>query len=222
MLTLYCDPASTTCRPVTLFAADAGIALDFVHVNLMQGEHLTPSFAAINPNQVVPALDHDGFRLSECSAILKYLADLARSPAYPAELQARARVNQWMDWFVTLFVKDFGYGFVYPQIFPETRLPDAAERERRAFTAPLVAKRFRILEAQLATQSYLCGDDVTLADYLGSCFVTVGELVDFDLSPYPNVTRWIQRMKARSAWDAVHAGFYGWRAALAQSRLAAA
>ena len=221
MLTLYCDPASTTCRPVTLFAADAGIPLNVVHVNLSTGEHLSPGFAAINPNQVVPVLEHDGFRLTECSAILKYLAELVQSPAYPKDLKSRAQVNQWMDWFATLFIKDFGYGWVYPQLFAHTRLPEAAERERRAWTAPHLAKRLRVLDAQLAAQPYVCGDAVTLADYLGSCFVTLGELVDFDLTAYPNVMRWIARMKARSAWDAVHAGFYGWRAALAQSRLAA-
>ena len=65
MLTLYLDPASTTSRPVALFAADTGVELTQVPVNLSQGEHLTPAFAEINPNQSVPVLDHDGFRLTE-------------------------------------------------------------------------------------------------------------------------------------------------------------
>ncbi len=222
MLTLYLDPASTTCRPVTLFATEAGIELNQIHINLSLCEHLTAGFSEINPNQVVPVLDHDGFRLTECSAILKYLADLVHSPAFPTDLRARARINQWMDWFNTLFIKDFGYGYVYPQIFDFLRLSEMAERERAAWHAPRAAKRLKILDDHLAASGpYICGDAITLADYMGACFVNLGELVDFDFSPFPDVQRWIATMKARSAWDAVHAGFYGWRAALHQSRIAA-
>jgi glutathione S-transferase len=214
MLTLFCDPASTTSRPVTLFAADAGITLQLVRISLFDGEHLTPQFARINPNQVVPVLEHDGFRLSECSAILKYLADLAASPAYPRELKSRAQVNQWMDWFVTLFAKDYNYGCIYPRVFPDYRLGEPAESERRAWHAPRAARRLAILDGQLAGGPFVCGPAITLADYLGACFVTLGEVVDFDLSPYPAVGRWIKLLKARPAWDETHAGFYGWRSAV--------
>jgi len=219
MLTLYLDPVSTTSRPVALFAADTGAELTQVPVNLSQGEHLTPAFAKINPNQSVPVLDHDGFRLTESSAILKYLADLTNSPAYPADLKARARVNEWMDWFNTQFLKDFAYGCVYPQVIAHVRLSEGAELERRAWSAPRAAKKLKILDAQLAAGGpYVLGRAITLADYLGACVVTVGELADFDLSPYPHVQRWIATMKQRSAWDAVHAGFYGWRSAIQQAR----
>lgn len=219
---LYVYPASTTSRPVTFFAADNGIALDEVHVNLSLGEHQTAAFAAINPNQAVPALEHDGMVLTECSAILKYLADLCGSPAYPADLKARAQVNRWMDWFLSLFASDFNYGLVYPQILPGYGLSAASEAERRAWHAPRVAKRLKVLDAQLAAEGpYVCGKDVTLADYLGVCFVTIGELVDFDYSSWPHVQRWIAAMKARPAWCEVHAAFYGWRGALQQARAAA-
>jgi glutathione S-transferase len=222
MPTLYFFPASTTSRPVAFFAADAGIALEEVPVNLLLGEHLTAAFTAINPNQAVPVLEHDGMILTECSAILKYLADLNGSPAYPADLKARAQVNRWMDWFISLFASDFNYGIVYPQILPHYAISAATDAERRAWHSARVAKRLKVLDLQLADGGpYICGDAVTLADYLGVCFITNGELVDFDFSPWPHVQRWIATMKARPAWCEVHAAFYGWRAALQQQRTAA-
>ena len=120
---LYYHPASTTSRIVQLFAMDQGIALDYQVVDLFTGEHLKPEFAQINPNCLVPVLEDGDFRLTECSAILKYLADKDGSPAYPKDLKERARVNEMMDWFNTNFYKDFGYGVIYPQVFPHHKRP---------------------------------------------------------------------------------------------------
>src|SRR5690606_38693244 len=70
---LYFFPGSTTCRPVQMFAAEAGVPLELEAVDLMSGAHLTDAYKAINPNQVVPVLEEpDGFRVVESSAILKY------------------------------------------------------------------------------------------------------------------------------------------------------
>ena len=84
----------------------------------MTGEHLQPAYESINPSKLVPVLEDGDFRLTESSAILKYLADMVDSPAYPKDLRKRARVNEMMDWLNTGFYRDFGYGLVYPQIFP--------------------------------------------------------------------------------------------------------
>jgi glutathione S-transferase len=215
MLKLYADPSSTTCRPILLYAADRGIDLDIAWVDLLSGEHLSEAFAGINPNRLVPVLDHDGFCLTESSAILKYLADLVGSCAYPAEPQARARTNQWMDWFVTLFSQDFNYGVIYSRILPGYALAEPGETERRGWPMARAQARFSVLEANLReTGAFLCGPAITIADYLGVCFVTLAELVDFDLSAYPNICRWVAAMKARPSWDETHAAFYGWRGAI--------
>ena len=95
---LYYHPTSTTSRPIQLFAAESGIPLDLQLVDLFTGEHCQPAFDAINPNHLVPVLEDGSFRLTESSAILKYLAEKTGSPAYPRDLQQRARVNEAMDW----------------------------------------------------------------------------------------------------------------------------
>src|SRR5581483_8215134 len=124
IMKLYMHPASTTSRPVIQFIADNNIPVEFQVVDLVTGEHLKEPYAAINPNKMVPVLDDGDFRLTESSAILKYLADKIDSPAYPKDLRQRARVNERMDWFNTGFYRDFSYGFVYPQIFPFMKRSD--------------------------------------------------------------------------------------------------
>ena len=84
----------------------------------MTGEHYKEPYASLNPNRLVPVLEDGDFRLTESSAILKYLADKIGSPAYPKDLKQRAKVNEMMDWLNTNFYRDWGYGLCYPQIFP--------------------------------------------------------------------------------------------------------
>ena len=73
-----------------LFAAEEGIALDQQVVDLFTGEQYQPAYESVNPSHLVPVLEDDGFRLTESSAILKYLAEKTGSRAYPSELKQRA------------------------------------------------------------------------------------------------------------------------------------
>jgi glutathione S-transferase len=208
---LYFHPVSTTCRPILLFAAEGGVDLQFQAIDLFQGEHLADAYAAINPSQQVPVLEDDGFRMTESSAILKYLADRFDSTAYPKDLKQRARVNEMMDWFNTGLYRDLGYGFVYPQVLPGYKRAD--ERVQAAILAWGREKSrnwLRILDESLIgpRKAFVCGDTVTLADYLGAPFLTVGEVIRLDYSPWPNVSRWLANMKARANWAKVNESFY--------------
>lgn len=206
----YYHPVSTTCRPVMLLAEDSNIAMDMELVDLFTGAHLKPEYAAINPCKQVPYLDDDGFGLSEGSAILKYLADKAGSAAYPRDLKARARVNERMDWFNTGLYRDLGYGMIYPQCLPNYKRTD--ERVQAAVLAWAREKSrgwLQILDQNLlGKNAYVCGAELTIADYLGVCYLTLGEVVHLDYGAWPNVTRWIGTMKARPSWAKVNAGFY--------------
>ena len=121
---LYTHPVSTVSRPVAFFVADDGIEVEQQVVDLFTGEQNGPAFAAVNPNNAVPVLEDGDFRLTESSAILKYLADMAGSPAYPKDLRARAKVNATMDWFNTGFYRTHGYGLCYAQLLDPYKLAD--------------------------------------------------------------------------------------------------
>ncbi len=227
MPSLHYFPGSTTCRPIQMLAAEAGIPLELRPVDLMSGAHLTEDYARINPSRQVPVLEEeDGFRLTESSAILKYLAEKAHSPAYPAEPRARARVNALMDWFNTGFYRDLGYGAVYPQIMAHMGWEDAAVQQAvLARSARKAAGHLRVLNDRLLGEDgpYLGGAEPNLADFLGVAYATIGEMVGLDYSPYPRVVRWIAAMRARPCWADANAAFEGWRDhCLAQRRAAPA
>ena len=57
--------------------------------------------------------------------------------------------------------------------------------------------------------AYLCGNDITIADYLGIGLVTLGEIIKCDFTPYPNVKRWMANMKKLPNWDKVNEVFNG-------------
>jgi glutathione S-transferase len=217
---LYYDPISTTCRAITFFLADAGITVELEPLDLFAGQNLSPEFSAINPNQLVPVLVDGDFVLNESSAILKYLAETAGSPAYPATLKPRAQVNAAMDWFNTQVARDLGGCLVYPQVLPAHHMPPMEPEAMLVYGRHQAERWLTILDRHmLGDRPFVCGGAITLADYLGFAHVTLAELVDFDVSPWPNVCRWIAVMKARPGWAAAHAGFNGW---IASQRASAA
>ena len=204
---LYYHPISTTSRPIMLFAAESGISMDMQVVDLFSGEHVQPPYSKINPNKLVPTLEDGDFILTENSAILKYLAEKIDSPAYPKDLRQRARVNERMDWTSTQLCSDFVYSLVYPQIFDMHKRRSA---EAQAATLERGKERaqcwLKILDEHVlgTGNSYLCGNAITIADYHASSYVALAEVIGSDLVAYPNLRKWLDRMKALKSWPQVN------------------
>lgn len=208
---LYFHPASTTCRPIMLLAAAEKIDLEYQLVDLFSGENSQPAFTAINPNQAVPYLVDGDFGLAESSAILKYLADKSRSASYPTDLHKRARVNERMDWFNTGLYRDLGYGFIYTQVIEAYRYPDRSVQTATLAHAREKAKKWlKVLDHNIIgpNHAFITGDQVTIADFLGACMISLGDVARLDYGPYPNVMRWLGNMKKLPYWEKANEGFY--------------
>jgi glutathione S-transferase len=209
---LYMHPVSMTSRPVRLFIAENKIPVEEVLVDVMTGEHLQPAYASLNPNCLIPMIEDGDLRLTESSAILKYLADKIGSPAYPKDLKQRAKVNEIMDWINTNFYRDWGYNLCYPQLFPHLkRRSDEAQAATIEMGQQNAKRWLKILNDHWIGPSkpYLCGNEVTIADYFGAGLVTLGEVIRVDFSAYPNVQRWLANMKKLPNWGKVNEAFYG-------------
>jgi glutathione S-transferase len=204
---LYVDPTSTTSLPILLFLAEHDIAVETMPVLLAKADQTKPEYAALNPNKCVPALQDGDFILTECSAILKYLAEKCRSEAYPADLKARAHVNEVMDWFNTGFYRDLGYGLVYQRALPKFHFNNPATQTdvlRRNEERSI--KWLQVLNDHwLRGGKFVCGLDLTLADYLGSCYLAIVEWIGYEISDYANIVHWMRTMKARPSWEKTHA-----------------
>jgi glutathione S-transferase len=216
---LYMHPVSTTSRPVLLFIADNEIEVETAVIDLMTGEHHQEPFASLNPNRMVPVLEDDGFLLTESIAILQYLADKHDLPSYPKDAKKRAKVHEMLAWFASNFIKDYDYGIIYPQIFPHQKRPsDDVQAGTIAWSKEKANGWLAVLDGHVLGdgRKYLCGDEITIADYYASGHVSLGDVIRCDLSKYPNVAGWLDRMKGRANWGAVHEVFDGFTASVAE------
>ena len=71
-----------------------GLAYDQVAIHLRKSEQLAPGYTALNPLNLVPALEEDGVVLTQSLAIVEYLDETHPEPLLlPAGALARARVR---------------------------------------------------------------------------------------------------------------------------------
>jgi glutathione S-transferase len=219
-LKLYMHPVSTVSRPVRLFIAEKNLPVTEQLVDLMTGEHHQPAYVAINPNKAVPALEEGGFRLTESSAILKYLAARFDAPEYPKDLQQRASVDSRLDWFNTGFYKDFGYGLVYPQIFPHHKRPTDDQHAGTISWGKDKAKTWLgVLNNDiLGSNDYVANNRISIADYFGVCLLTAGELIGCKFEGFPNLQRWVGNMKQLQHWKGVNEVMYGLAGSMAEKK----
>lgn len=221
---LYCDPISTSSRPVIMLAADFDLDVEIVTINLFADENQSPEFLAINPLGTVPVLEDDGFVLTESAAILKYLSVRFDLPVYPKDLQAQIRVDEMLARFISNFNAFHGICGTYPRMLPQLAwLNEATKAEMAALGAYGSARYLSVLNRQLTQDGpFVCGVDLSIADYAGVSLVTLADFVEFDFSPYPAVESWLARMRDREGWDAAFAGFAGMVIAARAARAEAA
>ncbi len=187
-------------RLVKMFAAEKGLKLELVEVDIIGGESRQPAYLAINPTGTTPVLAPDGGRpIAETTAICEYLEELqAAPPLIGATPAARAEARMWWRRVDLLVVQPMTAGFRGAEGLPLFQdrvvcLPQAADDLKRTAQQGLAW-----LEAQIGDKPYIAGDALTVADLLLFCFVEFGEKVGQGLDPaHVHLTAWRERMAAR-------------------------
>ena len=217
---LYFHPVSTASRPVVLFMADENISYEPVVVDLMTGAHFKEPFITLNPSAMVPFIDDDGFVLTESAAILRYLAEKVGSKAYPTDLKKRARINERMDWFNTQLYREWGYHLCYPQLFPHhARQPDVAQEATLKWGLEKTQHWLGVLDKHfIGANKYLCGDELTIADYFGSQILAMDALIGAKFDAFPNVKRWMSTMRELPNWKKTNEATDGFGASLREKK----
>ncbi len=199
---IYGHFLSAPANHVRLAASALGVDHEYVHVDLLAGENKSPAFLAVNPFGKVPALEDDGYTLSESCTIGRYLATREKSDLYPDEPKARGEVDQWSD-FAAHHIRTNMAKVLFNKVFAPTmgREPNTASMEEgRNFLSQQVPH----VEARLADRDYLCADRLTLADIAMLAAMEPFDLIEFDLAPYPNVKAWRERLMANDWYKRVH------------------
>src|ERR1700716_2608620 len=79
--TLYNAPPSTCSQRVRFVLNAKGLPFEERKLDLLAGDQLKPDYLALNPNGVVPTLEHDGNVVIDSSVIIEYLDEIAPEPA---------------------------------------------------------------------------------------------------------------------------------------------
>src|SRR3989338_9449165 len=162
MLKVYGSDLSAPSNKVRFAANALGLKYEFVFVNLREKEQLKPEFLKINPIGKIPAIDDDGFFLSESAAIMRYLADKQNSDLYPKALKERAIVDEWID-FTGFHIGGAMSKVIYNRLFaPRRGLPvdENSIKEGLGF----LDRFLPVVDGQLAKNKFLTGAKITLAD----------------------------------------------------------
>lgn len=178
MLKLY-GGARSRASIVKWYLEELSVPYEFIQLDMQSGAHQQPEFLAINPMGKVPAIVDGDFQLWESGAILLYLAQ--KYGKMPATLEEQAKIIQWVM---------FSNATLGPGIFVE------ASRERE--TPKLLTPLNEILERQ----PFLLGEELTVVDVaVGSILAYIPMMLKLDLSEYPAVVTYIQRLSERPAFQ---------------------
>jgi glutathione S-transferase len=165
IMILYGVPLSVHTRKVIIAARLKQVPCDLQVVSPLLPDSQPPDWLQISPTGLIPAMDEDGFRLADSTAIIQYLERKHPTPALlPDEAKARGTVLFLDAWAGSALFRDLVHPVFHNQVVnPGIRKlpPDQA-----ALTAALdkaAPRAFAYLES-LAPGNYLVGRDLTLAD----------------------------------------------------------
>lgn len=117
-------------------------------------------YGRINPMRKVPAIVHDGQIVTECAAIITYLADV-----FP-EANLRPEVHEKADYYRWLF---FAAGPVEQAVTNHANGWNPSPERQRMFGYGSFERTIDTLAAHLAENAFVCGERFTAADvYVGS------------------------------------------------------
>jgi len=207
MLKIYGNFFSPPVNKVRLCASYLGLPHDYNHVDLVKGEQQSPEFLAINPAGRVPAIDDDGFTLSESDAICKYMCALSGpSKFYPADAQEQALVNQWIDYSSQHIFRQGVIPVYFNRVVAPLFKVDTNEASIKAGLATL-ERDLPLVETVLKERDFLTNDHITLADISLIAALEPAEMSEIDLSAYPAIIKWRTGIMQKDFYTKVHSHF---------------
>jgi glutathione S-transferase len=176
---------------VRLLLHQLELPFELVAIDIEKGESRTPEFLRRNPNGRIPLLElEDGTCLAESNAIQWYLAE--GTPLLPDTRLLRAQVLQWM------FFEQYSHEpyvavvrhWLHTELTPERerQLPEKRERGEAALG---------VMERHLASRRFFVAERYSIADIALYAYTHVAHEGGFDLSAYPALRAWLDRVKAQ-------------------------
>lgn len=198
MLKILGRKNSSNVQKVLWCCDELGIAYEREDVGGQFGKNREPEYLALNPNGLVPTIIDDGFVLWESNTIIRYLAaKQGNASLYPADLQARALAERWMDWQLSTIVPA-----INPVFWGLVRTPPE-KRDQAAIAAArdTLASVMKILDNQLAYADYVAGSAFSVGDIPVGIMTYRWFTLNIEREELPSLKRWYGRLTQRPAFE---------------------
>jgi len=193
MLKLYGNPRSRATRCIWMLE-EMGEPYELIETSVRPGDLHKPEYLRLNPNALIPTLVDGDVVLWESMAINLYLAQKP-GPMHAASAAVTGLAAQWSFWAMleteTLLLELLNHRAVLPDF-----ARDISHVERNTL---LLQKPLRLLDQALSGRNHLGGDNFTVADLNVAAILSWGKIARLDLSPHPNVARWLDQCLVRPA-----------------------
>lgn len=212
-LKLYYDLLSQPSRALYMFLKAANIPFEAKPVALRKGAHLTEEYKEVNRFQKVPAIDHNGFKLTESVAIIRYLAREFEIPDhwYPKDFKKQARVDEYLEWQHNNTRFHCAMFFQVKWLQPLLSGEPPKERRVQSFEKRMTECLDNIEQLWLDKNEFLAGDEISVADILGVCELEQPRMADYDpRNGRPNINAWMDRVQSimNPHYDDAHSVVY--------------
>ena len=226
--TLYNAPQSTCSQRVRFVLNAKELAFDEVKLNLLEGDQLKPEYLRLNPNGVVPTLDHDGEIIIDSTVITEYLDEVEPEASFtPENPVTRARMRAMMHFIdempaAAVRVPTFNLAFL-PKFQAMSREDFVAMAEskplRREFMLTMgqtgfpkaemdaalarLRRAYERMDAEIAKSGgpWLLGKDISLADVaVMPALVRMHDLGMPGWQDLPRVVTWFDLIRAQPAF----------------------
>jgi glutathione S-transferase len=189
MIKLYGHELSGNSYKVKLLLSLLGIEYESIKVDLLKGEHKTPQFLALNPFGQVPIIVEDNLVLADAQAILVYLARQYGGEQWlPLDAESLARVTRWLSTTAGEIRQGPESARLY-HLFKLTSIDiDRANQKAEYILCQL--------DSHLSDRQWLELEHPTIADVAVFPYISLAPDGKIDLTPYPHVIAWIERIKS--------------------------
>jgi glutathione S-transferase len=190
---------------VRIALAEKGLTeqVEFIHVDLPQGEHKQPAFLAKNSAGAVPLLElDDGTCIAECTAITEYFDHLAGEPTLTGKNAKERGVIQMMQRRVEANFLDAIANYFHHATaglgFEAYQIPAWGEKQKEQAIASL-----HDLDKLLGNQPFIAGDRFTVADITAMAGIAFGGFCQITIPTNANhLQAWHDRMQQRPSFGA--------------------
>lgn len=188
-------------RRVLALAKHLGLAVDFVHLDMLAGELKSPEFARLNPNRKAPVLVDGETVLWESSAIMAYLCTKVGSDMWPAHAPAeQIEILRWLSWNDCHWSRAVG-DFFFEHVIKATFGLGPPNRDALKDKVPVLRTHAKILDDHLAeTNGFVCCGRLTIADFYLAPMAADWKRSEMPLGDFPNVVGWLDRLDELPAW----------------------